>query len=568
MSNDIILLNSTLNQLHSQMANSMTESDFFGLFVAEQIIKDYDLTYEEIEDGIVDGGDDGGIDAIFIFIDHELLTTDFEIETVKKSPNISIFLLQSKTSSSFSEIQIATTISSLLELFDLSKKEKDLKDKYNSKILNKVFLFRNAYISLSTKHPVLNIKYIYATKGDKTTIHHKVKSKGDQLRKELMNTLSGSDVEVKYFGARELLDLERVEKKYTLQLKFEENYISREDNYIVLSNLYEYYLFVSDNDNLRNYIFEFNVRDYEGNVEVNKDIENSLIENKDIDFWNLNNGITIICSKATIVGKTISMDDVQIVNGLQSTHIIFKYLSSRQDKNDEKRSILIKIIVTNDAARMDKIIKATNFQTRIKDTSFKATNNIQRDIEKYFYQNGWYYERRKNFYRNAHKPFEKIISISYLAQSVLTIILKEPNNARGRPTTLLKRDEDYQKIFNKNLDYSIFLFCARLMKEIDKFIKSKKMNVPWQDLSNAKFHIALQFLFNLLSTDYNVNDIDKIKNNPISTEELEKAAKIIIKKIKTYNSKTIDISPDKIVKSKEFLEYLLKTQPNIARNKL
>lgn len=555
MSNDKILLDSMLNQLHSQTAASMDESYFFEIFSAEQVVKDFDLSYEAIEDGIVDGGGDGSIDSIFTFINSEILTDDFSFENIKRNPKILLYLIQSKTSPSFSENQIAKTVANIQELFDLAKTENDLKSIYNSKLLANIFNFRNVFLQLSSKHPELEIRYFYVSKGNTQEIHPNVLSKGKQLTEIFKKLFTSATVSIDYLGARELLDISRIEKKYTLQLKFEENYISRGNNYVILSNLVDYYNFVTDQNLLRKYIFEFNVRDYEGNVEVNKDIRTGLIENSDIDFWNLNNGITIICSKASIVGKTISMDDVQVVNGLQTTHIIYNYVNSKKDKEKETRSLLIKIVVTDDPIRMDKIIKATNFQTMIRDSSFKATDSIQRDIEQFFLQNGWYYERRKNYYKNTNKPSERIVSIAYLAQAILAIILKEPNNSKGRPTTLIKKNDDYVRIFNNNYKFTTLLFCARLMKEIDNFVRQKLINVPWQDLSNLRFHIALQYIIDKKGEHYQLNEIEIIENDAISSKEIESAAKTVLSKVENYRKEKDDSAIDKIAKSKTFMEY-------------
>ncbi|QTR06142.1 AIPR family protein, partial [Saccharothrix algeriensis] len=44
------------------------------------------------------------------------------------------------------------------------------------------------------------------------------------------------------------------------------------------------------------------------------------------EFWWMNNGATIICSSATINGKEFVLDDVQVVNGLQTSYTIFEVL--------------------------------------------------------------------------------------------------------------------------------------------------------------------------------------------------------------------------------------------------
>ena len=62
--NDQIILDSVLEQQRQQLAPEISQAEFFEVFAAEQALKDYDLSYEEIRSGIVDGGADGGIDGI------------------------------------------------------------------------------------------------------------------------------------------------------------------------------------------------------------------------------------------------------------------------------------------------------------------------------------------------------------------------------------------------------------------------------------------------------------------------------------------------------------------------
>ncbi len=47
-----------------------------------------------------------------------------------------------------------------------------------------------------------------------------------------------------------------------------------------------------------------------------------------LDFWWLNNGVTILVTAATVVGRTIHLENIQIVNGLQTTETIFQFFKS------------------------------------------------------------------------------------------------------------------------------------------------------------------------------------------------------------------------------------------------
>ncbi|MBJ5210918.1 AIPR family protein, partial [Salmonella enterica subsp. enterica serovar Indiana] len=93
-------------------------------------------------------------------------------------------------------------------------------------------------------------------------------------------------------------------------------------------HLQKYYEFISDNGALARSIFESNVRDYQGSVTVNTGIRLTLQNMNSDDFWYLNNGVTIITPKAVSAGKQLTIEDPQIVNGLQTSHEIYRHFSN------------------------------------------------------------------------------------------------------------------------------------------------------------------------------------------------------------------------------------------------
>ena len=86
---------------------------------------------------------------------------------------------------------------------------------------------------------------------------------------------------------------------------------------------------------------------------------NTLSDSESPEFWWLNNGITIIGTHAHIVGNAISIENVQIVNGLQTSESIYNYFNESKIKSDD-RSLLVKIIISNDVNARNSIIYATN----------------------------------------------------------------------------------------------------------------------------------------------------------------------------------------------------------------
>lgn len=58
-SNDDLVIDSILAQEGERYGAGLSKDELFGRWSFEQILKDYDPSYEDLEFGDVDGGDDG-----------------------------------------------------------------------------------------------------------------------------------------------------------------------------------------------------------------------------------------------------------------------------------------------------------------------------------------------------------------------------------------------------------------------------------------------------------------------------------------------------------------------------
>jgi len=563
--NDSIILDITIKQKKDELASDYSDADFFEIFTFDQLLKNYELSYEDLCYGKVGQGDDGGIDGFFFFINGDLIKEEVNSEDFKRKPILDVFVIQSKRTATFTEDVFQNINTTVQNIFDLGKDMTCLASLYNSDLLERVNIFRNSYLNLVSKHPHLNIHYFYANKGDTSNIHIKIESEAKLVKENTKKFFSSSSVKLGFYGAKELLELSRIEKTYTLSLNYIESVLSKgKDNYVLLANLKDYYSFTIDEDsNLRTYIFESNVRDFQNYIEVNKDIRETLLSQTPLDFWWLNNGITILASKATVAGKTITLDDVQIINGLQTTHCIYDYfINKSQNKEeltdlDKTRSILIKIIIIDDdELARDKIIKATNFQTNIPPASLKATEKIHHDIEDFFKENDLYYDRRKNYYKNIGKPINKIVSIPYLAQCLNTILRKEPHVSRSRPASLAKNKEIYDQLFSETIRPSIYLFCARLFKKIEARFKEQLEDFTTQEKRNLRFHISMVVVMKYLKKQsYYVEDLKDIGINNITNELIDEAISEVVSLTRTFMTKR-DLTLEVSSKSKDLSDYI------------
>jgi len=555
-SNELVLLNNLLSDWNKKAPEGLTQDKLFELFCFEQMLKEQDLSTEEIQSGHVGGADDGGIDGWFSILNGEVLDDDSDLESVRRNPNLDLYIIQAKRTESFQEVVFDRVMSSIRELLDLGEDENRLRELYSAVLVDRVMIFRDALIGLTARHPRIRVIFGFTTKGDTTSIHPKVARKGNNLSDVFRELLPDSSPEIRYLGARELLETARREPSYTLNLRFVESAISVEDSYIVLVNLKDFFEFITDEGVLRKYVFESNVRDFQGNVEVNNDIKRTLEEKGGIEFWWLNNGVTVIASQASITGKVLALDDVQIVNGLQTSVRLFEHLSGGTI-DSEDRSLLCRVIVTEDATTRDKIIKATNFQTAVSAASLRATDPVQRNIEEFFLTNRWYYDRRKNYYKNQGRPASRIIRVPYLAQAVMAMGLGEPDNSRARPTTLIKRNEDYVRVFNEDVPLDVYLWSAMTMRAVDEFLESGGAPGSDSEKREFRFHLAMWLVMNELGRrPHDPTELTRFVGKAFTPRVMAARMRNLLALLRSYDD--YGVRPlDRIAKSRDFVEYAL-----------
>lgn len=545
----LAILNEVLKQKKIEVSPEMSDDAFFNLFSSEQVLKDFELSYDELKSGIVEGGGDGGIDAIYTFVNGELLEEDTDYTGLKKEIVIDLVIIQSKKTGSFSEVAMDKFNSSAIDLLNLSRDLDTLKATYNKKLRKKIELFQNAYLRLASKFPKLNITYYYCALASEK--HPNVVRKIEQLIKTINSQISDSSIVFNFIGVEELLTLARKKPVRVKILSIEGTPITTKDGgYIALVTLPSYFEFITDSGRIIKAFFDANVRDHQGNIEVNKAIRETLNNSNNEDFWWLNNGVTITATKASLMGQSLTIEDPQIVNGLQSSHEIFYYFNNGGSMDDQ-RKIMIRVINPEDEKSRLKIIKATNSQTSVPIASLRATDEIHLNIEDYFLSHGYYYDRRKNYYKNIGKPAENIISIPYLSQVITAIVLREPNNSRARPSTLIKNDEEYRKIFDVKYDVDIYLKAVLIQKGIESNLKKYTPELSTSDIGNIKFHVLMYTVANAIKKlNYSVSEFRQINILEITDDDINA-------NIKTVKTVFDDLGGnDKVAKGHEFVDAL------------
>ncbi len=470
--NDVILIDGIIDQRVADGVPSHERDEVFEFLALEETLKDYDLSRDELEFGWTDGDGDGGIDGFYIFVNGHLLDDSSDFEWPRSDASIDVWLLTCKHHPTFLQAPLNAMLATIQEFFDLSREATELSGRYSEQLLDFRSLFSAAYRRLSIGRPKINFSILYASRGDSGEIGESVAARAEQIEAVIAGLFSSCSVIFRFVGAAELIASHRKSKRFSLEMPFLEHLATGKDSYVLLVRLKDYWRFVSDeNGQLRRYLFDSNVRDYLGINQVNEDIARSLADPAAPDFWWLNNGVTILATHATVPGKTIQLQDIQIVNGLQTTETIFGHFQSGA-RESANRSLLVKIVVSSDTLARDRIIRATNNQSPVEVAALRATDKIQRDIEEILERDDWYYERRKNYYRNIGKPQVRFVTPLYLASAVIALVFKNPAKARRLKTKFLRDQQSYESVFSSALPIGLWPVIVSIYKQVDAALEA------------------------------------------------------------------------------------------------
>ena len=522
--NDKILIDGIIDERVTLKLPSDKRDEAFEYFAFEQILKDYDFSSDEINYGSVDGRNDGGIDGFFIIINGHLLSEPETFNWPKSGAELDVWIITCKHHDTFKQAPLDNLAASIIELLDFTEDNKFLKGDYSEEILRQKENLKYAYRKVSPRLSKFSINFCYASRGNSSELGGSVVARSQQIVQMTKESFGNCFSKFQFYGSTELIELYRKAPNFSLDIPFIED-LSSGQTYILLVKLKDYYDFIQDEGKLRRYLFDSNVRDFMGLNRVNEDIRSTLTNEDSPDFWWLNNGVTILATGASVIGKLIQIQDIQIVNGLQTSESIYRYFSEG-GTDPRGRSVLVKVIVSKNDTVRDAIIRATNNQTFVELSSLHATDKIQRDIEDVLKQNDFYYERRTRYYKNQGIPPEKIISPLYLASGFVSLILKSPAQATRLKSRFMRLNSSYEKVFSTDVDLKLWPRIAFILKITDAylesvrpsgntgsehFLKSRRQVLSFLTLSRlfGTFNFSINDLINLSLSMYNSKELDK-----------------------------------------------------------
>lgn len=473
--NDVVLLAAMIDRSRAETATlSGPEQEVF--FVAKHYLRAFNPAHDDLLAGIVEGHHDGGIDGVYLFANGHAVRDDVQLKSLGAHVALDLVFIQVKNTTGFGESAIDKLIINLPDLLSFDRDERALSVQFNPKVLEVTRRFLAAYRQLDM--PSLNIYCAFASLRA-VHLHENTQSRGSRLDAALTECFRSANTTVQFLDAARLADLARTRPPTARELSLSENPISTDltGGYIGVVRLQNYRNFIIDPaGNLDAGLFEANVRDYEGETVVNQSIQSTLSsEGELVDFWWLNNGVTIVADRVQSAGKILKLESPQIVNGLQTSYEIYKSGLHAVDapQTADTRSVLVKVIQADDDRIKDRIIRATNSQTTLGISSLRATDKVQRQIEEHLHSVGLFYERRRNYYHNQAAPISKLVSIDQMGQAILSVLVQLPNMARGSSSRVFD-DDVYADVFSEGHPISCYSNAILIQRRCEDFLKNNQ----------------------------------------------------------------------------------------------
>ncbi|MFA5132075.1 MAG: AIPR family protein [Candidatus Paceibacterota bacterium] len=471
-----ILQQRTLKEIVKQYKDlyGLPEHKAFLFLVIEKYLSNLDLNSIDIEESIVDGSEDCGIDAVVI--------NDSENDVRPQ-----IYFFQSKfyqAEDAFEKDFEGGALDKMQSAInDFVLKGRINKLYQNKRLIDKLRSVKN----LGFKNPKYTIIFCSNSKEPTNT----AKSRLEEFIKESNKEAAGDYLSVEYINldriAKELIAPQQrnlINLKMQTSGKFLVEDTGNVRLFVGAVDAEELVRLVEEN---RDDLFERNVRGYLGsNKNLNKNIIQTASGKDSPYFVYMNNGVTMTCERFTHAPTTSSplleIINAQIVNGQQTVRSLHEASQMRDLKSDVK--VLVRIVETTNSDLLDQIIEATNSQTKVTSRDLHSNDEIQKLIEEHLKSKGFFYESRKNKYKG--KEVSKRVDAEIAAQAYYAIFFEEPATAKDKKKLLF--GDKYDDIFNQNTKSEEILYSFLLLIDIQK-LNNTNNKEKYTFLSDATLHI-------------------------------------------------------------------------------
>jgi len=418
----------------------------------------FDLTDEQTTDGIVDGGSDFGVDALY-----------FEPPA---DGELHITLIQGKYrqalggDSAFPENGIAGMIDAIGALFDPARSVQ-LNRRLNERIEDIRSFVKDGAIPRVTA--------VAANNGARWTVQ--AQQRIDNAAREF-----GDQVEWRHIGAEGILALLQARKPIDADLKLSgAATVETFDFRRVLTGRMSVAELARLTDTYDNRLFERNIRRYLGLAgnRVNEAVAATLRESDQrSNFYFYNNGITITCSQfrhnaLQRENWSVQVSDLQIVNGGQTARTV-QHVAREVGSRISDAEVLVRLyeLEQNDTDLVEAITFATNSQNPVDLRDLKANDARQKALGRSISELGYTYRVKREDRPVSSDEFTSAV----IAEAVLAVWRRRPHQARFRSREHF--GALYNEIFREDLNGAQAIIAALLHRHAENHRKRPPEDAP------------------------------------------------------------------------------------------
>ncbi|RKI38470.1 AIPR protein [bacterium D16-51] len=532
--------------LISQQIEEKDQSKQFEMFASYCAVEQHYTDTYNLADIITAEGGDCGIDAIAIIINGTMITSEEEVDDLielnKKLSEINFVFIQAKTTSNFDYGDMGTFGTGVKDFFSEHPqmvRNELLEEK--SKLVEYIFS-KATYIK---RKPICYLYYVTTGKwvDDQNCAGRMDIARNDLLDMNIFDDVKyipvGSDLLQKLY--RSTIDVVETEINFENKILLPD-ILNVTQSYLGFIDYNEYLKLVTgDNGEIRKSVFYDNVRDYQGDNPVNHEMAET-VSSDPYKFVLFNNGVTVICKKLSYLRNKFTLTDYQIVNGCQTSHVLFNNRESIKDG----LQIPIKLIETENDETVNQIIKATNRQTQVSDEQLIALNEFHRKLEAFYGTfsgtNRLYYERRSKQYSYG-SDIEKvrIVSIAMQIKSIASMFYDKPHLASRYYGKLLSSIDG---VFSDDHQLLPYYTSAYTLYRLEFLFRNKTLPSQYRKF---KYYILMMLKYSL--TDERIPEMNARKMNKLCekilkvtndnmklTEEVNKVTSLIDKYVEDITS--------------------------------
>lgn len=500
-----ITLSSMLNEFSNK--NSLTDKDTlrFEKFASYSLLaNDY---YDSFEQDAVGTGNCVGVDAVATAISDVLVYTEEAAKRLTAGQFDTCFnFIQAKTSSSLDlgdYLKFLQTVSVFFSGTEDDQPE-ELKNAYRIKthIYSKAAKFRTL--------PILKVTYVYT--GEGKNVNGTLQAQIDALVESIRNQpYMFSEVTSNLIGATELANLYKESlNRTTKHLMFQRHIAlpklaSATAAYLGVAKCLDYIdMLKNQHGTINKGVFYDNVRDYLGAKNaVNADIEKTIKSSSQRNLFSvLNNGVTVVAKKVVPSGDTFEISGFQVVNGCQTSHVLYNNRSAVTDD----MYLTVKLIETDDVDLSSSVIKATNSQSVVMKEAFATIKPYHKQLEDFFKAmnakgHRFFYERRPHQYDDNESILNgEIVSAPLLIKSFVSVVIEEPHKVHFYYGQILRdyNNETNTLLFDEDHHPGLY-FVSQLLASKAKEAAARAKIGSWS------YHVAL-LIKKILNVNLNVRD--------------------------------------------------------------